>query len=55
MSESPYAIPEDELVDSARVPVTEQVAEHDQRRFYGDVGEQLPFAGGGDGGDADGE
>jgi hypothetical protein len=25
MSESPYAIPEDDLVDQARVPVAEQV------------------------------
>jgi hypothetical protein len=37
------------------VPVTEQVAEHPERRFYGDVGENGPFPGGGFGGDADGE
>ncbi len=52
---SPYAIPEDELVDGARVPVTEQVAEHPERRFYGDVGENGTYPGGGFGGDADGE
>jgi hypothetical protein len=54
MSESPYAIPEDELVDSARVPVAEQVAEHPQRRVYGDIGEGTSLVGGG-GEDADGE
>lgn len=35
MTQSPYAIPLDELVDSARVPVTEQIIEQPERRFYG--------------------
>ena len=55
MSESPYAIPEEDLVDSARVPVAEQITEQPERRFY-DNG----WAGGGGPtgdahGDADGE
>lgn len=32
MSESPYAIPEDELVESARVPVAEQSEVHSEAR-----------------------
>jgi hypothetical protein len=32
MSESPYAVPEDELVGSARVPVAEQVEIHSEPR-----------------------
>ena len=34
MSESPYAIPEEDLVDTARVPVAEQIVEQPDRRFY---------------------
>jgi hypothetical protein len=34
MSESPYAIPEEDLVDAARVPVAEQIVEQPDRRFY---------------------
>jgi hypothetical protein len=55
MTESPYAIPEDDLVTSARVPIAEQVEVQSEPR---------PDAGGwtgpnpvgdGTGGDADGE
>ena len=35
MTENPYAIPVEDLVDSARVPVAEQVVEQPERRFYG--------------------
>ena len=55
MSESPYAIPADDLFDSAQVPVAEQFVEQPQRRFF------APDAGGDGlfgeafGGDADGE
>ena len=59
MSESPYAIPADELFDSARVPLAEQFIEEPERRFF------APDGGGGGlcgegfgegfGGDADGE
>jgi hypothetical protein len=38
MTESPYAIPEEDLVDSARVPLAEQVVEQPERRFFGDGG-----------------
>ena len=38
MAENPYAIPVQDLVDSARVPVAEQVVEQPERRFYGDSG-----------------
>ena len=55
MSESPYAIPVEDLVDSARVPLTEQVQEHPERRFFGgEPGAPLPWADGMSG-DADGE
>jgi hypothetical protein len=51
MSESPYAIPEEDLLDTARVPVSEQVVEQPERRFY-DNG----WAGGGHpAGDVDGD
>ena len=39
MTDSPYAIPVEELVDSARVPVTEQVQEQPERRLFGDSGD----------------
>jgi hypothetical protein len=38
MSESPYAIPEEDLFDAARVPVAEQFIEQPERRFFGDTG-----------------
>ena len=58
MTPNPYAIPLDELVDSVRVPVAEQIVEQPERRFSdadwssgvilgGDAG------GGCDGGDCD--
>lgn len=56
MTQSPYSIPLDELVDSARVPVAEQVVEQPERRFYGDDWSSgVIFAGdsGGDGGGCD--
>jgi hypothetical protein len=37
MTENPYAIPVEELVDSARVPVAEQLVEQPDRRLYTDV------------------
>jgi hypothetical protein len=44
MTENPYAIPVEDLVDSARVPVAEQVVEQPERRFYGgDGGSSAPF------------
>ena len=52
MSESPYAIPEEDLLDSARVPVAEQVVEQPERRFFGDGGGGGTFFGDAD---ADGE
>jgi hypothetical protein len=55
MSESPYAIPVEDLVDSARVPLTAQVEEQPERRFFGgEPGSPLPWADGMSG-DADGE
>jgi hypothetical protein len=54
MSESPYAIPEEDLLNSARVPVAEQITEQPERRFYGDAGGGAPIVGE-PGGDADGE
>ena len=56
MSESPYAIPAEDLFDSARVPVAEQFVEQP-----GAVGSSRPTGrrrlsvGDGFGGDADGE
>jgi hypothetical protein len=57
MSESPYAIPEEDLLDSARVPIAEQVVEQPERRFIGDSGGGTTFFGDGAGAgcDADGE
>ena len=55
MSESPYAIPEEDLVGSARVTVAEQVVEVPERRFYGGDSGGDPLAGNGVLCDADGE
>lgn len=44
MSESPYAIPVEDLVDSARVPLTEQIQEQPERRFLGSESGGLPWA-----------
>ena len=52
MSESPYAIPEEDLLDTARVPVAEQIVEQPERRFFGDGGGGGTFLGDTD---ADGE
>ena len=54
MSESPYAIPEEELLNTARVPVAEQIIEQPERRFFGDTGGGTPLLGDAHG-DADGE
>lgn len=54
MSESPYAIPEEDLVNTARVPVAEQIVEQPERRFFGDTGGGAPSFGDALG-DADGE
>jgi hypothetical protein len=35
MTESPYAIPEEDLLNNARVPVVEQIIEQPERRFFG--------------------
>jgi hypothetical protein len=35
MSESPYAIPVEDLVESVRVPLAAQVEEQPERRFFG--------------------
>ena len=55
MTDNPYAIPEEDLVDSARVPVAEQVVEVPERRFYGSDGGGDPLVGNGALCDADGE
>jgi hypothetical protein len=55
MAENPYAIPEDDLVDSARVPVAEQIVEQPERRFYGSDSGGGPLLGDGLVCDADGE
>jgi hypothetical protein len=55
MTESPYAIPVEDLVDSARVPLAAQIQEQPERRvLVGDTSGDLLW---GDGmtGDADGE
>ena len=55
MTTGSYAIPVEDLVDSARVPLTEQVQEHPERRFFGgEAGAPLPWTDG-MAGDADGE
>lgn len=57
MTENPYAIPVEDLVASARVPVAEQVVEVEQpdRRLVSDSSAgPLPYADG-MAGDADGE
>jgi hypothetical protein len=54
MSESPYAIPEEDLLATARVPVVEQIIEQPERRFFGETGGGTGLFGE-LGGDADGE
>ena len=54
MSESPYAIPEEDLVDSARVPMAEQFIEQPERRYFAPDWSSGTILGGDDG-DADGE
>jgi hypothetical protein len=54
MSESPYAIPEEDLLNTARVPVAEQIIEQPERRFFGDTGGGATLFGEA-GSDADGE
>ena len=55
MSESPYAIPAEDLFDSARVPLAEQFIEEPERRFFAPDGGGGGLFGEGFGGDADGE
>ncbi len=55
MSESPYAIPVEDLVDSARVPVAEQVVEQPDRRLVSDSPAGPNPYGDGMAGDADGD
>jgi hypothetical protein len=55
MSENPYAIRVEELIDSARVPVAQQLVAQPERRLGGDwSADPIPF-GDGMAGDADGE
>jgi hypothetical protein len=55
MTESPYAIPVEELEAGAHVPLAEQVEEQSERRFFGgDSSGLLPWADG-MAGDVDGE
>jgi hypothetical protein len=53
--ESPYAIPVDDLVDSARVPLTAQIEEQPDRRFLAADPSGVLLWGDGMTGDADGE
>ena len=55
MTQSPYAVPVDVLVDSARVPVAEQVVEQPERRVVPDPSAGPNPYGDGMSGDADGE
>ena len=55
MTESPYAIPVEDLVDSARVPVAEQVVGLPERRVADDRSNGLPSYADGMAGDVDGE
>jgi hypothetical protein len=55
MTENPYAIPVEDLVDSARVPVAEQLTEQPERRLYTDASAGPNPFGDGMAGDADGE
>jgi hypothetical protein len=55
MTENPYAIPVEDLVDSARVPVAAQVEEQsDPRSTGGEAGAPVLYADG-MAGDADGD
>jgi hypothetical protein len=53
MTQSPYSIPLDELVDSARVPLAEQIVEQPERRFYAPDWSSGVIFGGDDGGGCD--
>jgi hypothetical protein len=53
MTESPYAIPLEDLVDSARVPEAQQVVEQPERRSYAADWSSGAVLGGDDGGDCD--
>jgi hypothetical protein len=55
MTENPYAIPVEDLVDSARVPLAELVVEQPERRFYGGDSSGQPLLPGDGLCDADGE
>jgi hypothetical protein len=55
MTENPYAIPVEDLVDSARVPLPAQVAEQPERRFFGGDPDSGLLWGDGMAADADGE
>ena len=55
MTENPYAIPLEELVDSARVPVAEQLVEQPERRLVSDWSAGPVPYGDGMAGDADGD
>ena len=56
MTESPYAIPVEDLVDSVRVPLPAQIEGHPERRFFGSEASDIPLPwGDGMSGDADGE
>ena len=55
MTENPYAIPVENLLDSARVPVAEQLVVLPERRFFGGEASDLPLLwSDGMSGDADG-
>ena len=55
MTDSPYAIPVEDLVDSARVPLTAQIEEQPERRFFGGDPDSGLLVGDGMAADADGE
>jgi hypothetical protein len=55
MTENPYAIPVEDLVDSARVPVVRQVTEQSARRLVSDSSAGPFLCGDGMAGDGDGE
>jgi hypothetical protein len=55
MTENPYAIPVEDLVDSARVPVAEQLVKQPERRLVSDSSAGPNPYWDGIAGDADGE
>ncbi len=55
MTDNPYAIPVEYLVDSARVPVAEQVTEQPERRLVSDSSTGPVLGCDGMAGDGDGE